>query len=286
MDTPPLEFFLLFLAFYLWHGMGVTIGYHRYLAHKTFRCPKAVEYFWVLGGYLGFQGSPIWWAAMHRAHHRWVDTPLDPHSPRYGGLWHAYFGWIMAPYPEHIKAEVLCSDLVNDPVYKVMEKHRASQLTLKLALLYRVVLFFLFGWQVALASLLAGLAVLQIPLVLNLACHLPKLGYRRYATEDDSVNVWWVGLMALGEGWHNNHHAFPGSAQTGMHFYEFDMSWLTLKVMRAFGLVRDVKAVNAAQAQARLASRQVHGAEEEQEVTAVPISESTPIIEELVLPRT
>ncbi|HEY9714495.1 MAG TPA: fatty acid desaturase, partial [Chroococcales cyanobacterium] len=95
----------------------------------------------------------------------------------------------------------------------------------------------LFGWQVALASLLAGLAVLQIPLMLNVFCHMPRLGYRNYGSTDDSVNVWWVGLLAMGEGWHNNHHAAPGSAKTGMRFWELDVSWLIIRTMKRFGLI-------------------------------------------------
>src|SRR6202044_2070218 len=78
------KFLSMFTFSYLWHSLGVTIGYHRLLSHCSFKCPKAVEYFWVLGGYLAFEGSPIWWSAIHRAHHRYTDTPLDPHSPLYG----------------------------------------------------------------------------------------------------------------------------------------------------------------------------------------------------------
>ena len=95
-----IQFLVAFALFYTWHIMGVTIGYHRLLSHKAFKCPKFVEYFWVLGGYLAFQGSPIWWAAMHRAHHRYTDLPLDPHTPLLSGWRYAYYGWIKEPdYP-------------------------------------------------------------------------------------------------------------------------------------------------------------------------------------------
>ena len=236
-----LEFFLVFAAFYVWHACGITIGYHRLLSHRSFSCPKFVEYFWVLPGFLAFEGSPIWWSAMHRAHHKHVDTALDPHSPRYG-LKNAFTGWLAHErYPAHIIPAEQCKDLLKDPVYLFLEQggdlHRGHAVGFFFALSFRVVLFLCFGWQVALASLLAGLAVLQIPLMLNVVCHIPKLGYKNYAMKDDSVNVWWVGLLAMGEGWHNNHHAQPGSAKTGMRWFEFDLSWLIICAMKSVSIV-------------------------------------------------
>lgn len=236
-----ISFFALFLVLYIWHGLGVTIGYHRLLSHRSFTCPKFVEYFWVLAGFLALEGSPIWWAAIHRAHHRYVDTTLDPHSPLFG-LKHAFIGWTLAEtYPAHIDPQVQCKDLIQDPIYRFLEQggnwKRAHALNFAINILLRVILFFCFGWQVALASVLAAVAVLQIPLLLNVACHIPKLGYKTFATNDDSVNVWWVGIMALGEGWHNNHHAFPGSARMGLLFHEFDLSWLAIRLMRKIGLI-------------------------------------------------
>lgn len=239
-----LEFAVLFVAFYVWHACGITIGYHRLLSHRSFSCPKWVEYFWVFPGYMAFEGSPIWWAAMHRAHHKHVDTPLDPHSPR-NGLQEAYTGWLTAKeYPAHIIPAEQTKDLLKDPLYCFLEQGgslpRGHALGFFFALSFRAVLFFCFGWQVALASLLAGLAVLQIPLMLNVACHIPKLGYKNYSIDDDSVNVWWVGLLAMGEGWHNNHHAQPGSAKTGMRPWEFDLSWLIICLMKKLNLVQRV----------------------------------------------
>jgi sn-1 stearoyl-lipid 9-desaturase len=222
--------------------MGVTIGYHRLLSHRAFKCIKPVEYFFVLAGYLAFEGSPIWWAAIHRAHHRYVDTPLDPHSPRFGGAMHSYFGWLFElEYPSHIDPAESCPDLVSDPVYQVLEQggdlRKMNNLCFLSNIMFRVLLLVTVGWKIALASMIASVAVLQIPLMLNLICHLPKLGYKNFATEDDSVNVWWVGILAHGEGWHNNHHAYPGSARNGMKWYEFDLSYLTIRLLKAFKMV-------------------------------------------------
>lgn len=253
-----LRFLSSFALAYLWHGMGVTIGYHRLLSHRSFKCSKAIEYFWVLGGYLAYEGSPLWWVSNHRAHHKYSDTPLDPHSPR-NGLKNAYYGWLGKDYPAHINPRIQCPDLAKDPVYRFLEQEqhrgRARKLATVTGVAFRLALWRLFGWQTALASGLAGLAVLQIPLLLNVVCHIPRLGYKIYATEDDSVNVWWMGLLAYGEGWHNNHHAFPGSARHGLTPSEFDLSWEAIRAMRALRLVRSVNEPKLLEAGRNLVTR-------------------------------
>ncbi len=236
------EFLVLFFSLYIWHALGVTIGYHRLLSHRSFSCIKPLEYFFVLGGYLAFEGSPIWWASMHRAHHRYVDTALDPHSPRYGGVWNAYIGWTMHDtYPEHIDPKAQGKDLLKDPIYRFLDQggdwKKAHAVNFAIGIGLRVAMYFIFGWQVALASTLAALAVLQIPLLLNVVCHMPKAGYKNYGGQDDSVNVWWVAVLAMGEGWHNNHHMFPGSARSGLKLHEVDPSWIVLRICKLFKMV-------------------------------------------------
>lgn len=238
---PKPGFLSTFVGSYLWHMMGVTIGYHRLLAHRSFKCPKLIEYFWVLGGYLAFEGSPIWWATIHRAHHRFTDEPLDPHSPRYG-LLNAYLGWMYhKKYPEHINPAIQAKDIISDPFYRFLEQDgnwpKAYALAALLGISFRAFLLMRFGWLPALANLASALTVQQIPLLLNVVCHQPKLGYKNYDTGDDSVNVWWVALLTAGEGWHNNHHAFPGSARSGFRPFEFDASWLVLRLLKQLGLV-------------------------------------------------
>ncbi|MBS1955935.1 MAG: fatty acid desaturase [Cyanobacteria bacterium SZAS-4] len=236
MDT----FIYAFVIFYFWHALGVTVGYHRLLAHRTFTCNKLAEYFWVLGGYLCFEGSPIWWATVHRNHHRNTDNKLDSHAPKYG--WKdSYFGWIFnrKTYPAHIDPQSQAKDLINDPLYRFLERSDWSKshvLALTIGLLFRILLLVFFGWKIALASLAAGVFVLQIPLFLNVVCHIPKLGYKNFDIADDSVNVWWVAIFTNGEGWHNNHHAHPGSARSGLRPHEIDVSWMTIRLMRAVGL--------------------------------------------------
>ncbi|MBC7997925.1 MAG: fatty acid desaturase [Leptolyngbya sp.] len=238
------EAVLLFVAFYVYHLLGVTVGYHRLLAHRSFKCPKLVEYFFVTAGYLAFESSPIWWATLHRAHHRYTETELDPHSPRFGNT-RAYLGWIFGKhYPEHLNPKLQAPDLVNDPLYRLLERNNnwhASHLTnTAIGFGSRLILWALFGWEVAALSLAAGLTVQQVPFMVNLLCHKPYLGYKNYDTSDDSTNVPILTLMMLGENWHNNHHAYPGCARNGFRWYEFDVSWLTIKSLSILKLATNV----------------------------------------------
>lgn len=243
-------FLTVFIVSYVLHALGVTIGYHRLLSHRAFAAPKFVEYFWIMLGYLAFEGSPIWWATVHRAHHRHVDTELDPHSPRYG-LKNAHVGWLLHDqYPAHINPATQSKDMIKDPIYNFLEQggdwNRAHALNFAIGFAFRILILVFFGWQAALASTLAGLAVLQIPLMLNVICHIPKLGYKNFESKDDSVNVWWVGILAMGEGWHNNHHTDPGSAQSGLKPWEIDVSWWTISAMKNLGLAWNVNLPKAA----------------------------------------
>jgi len=242
MLTGIATFIAAFFLFYAWHMMGITIGYHRLLSHRSFRCPKLIEYFWVLGGYLAFQGSPIWWATMHRAHHRYADQPFDPHSPMLSGWKYAYYGWILEPgYPAHIDPITQCRDVARDPLYKWLEQNgewrKAHKLCYRLGIVFRIILLLCFGWVIALADLAAALVAQHVPLLFNVICHMPKLGYKNYRTPDTSVNVWWVAILTAGDGWHNNHHAFPGSARTGLRRFEIDPSWVALRLMKFVGLI-------------------------------------------------
>lgn len=251
-----IEFILVFAVSYLLHTLGVTIGYHRLLSHRSFASPKLVEYLWVLLGYLAFEGSPIWWVTIHRAHHRYVDTPLDPHSPQ-NGFYNAHVGWLThQTYASHIDPATQSKDIVDDPVYRFLEQGgrwwRAHALVFAIGVGFRLLILACFGWVAALASILAAVAVLQIPLMLNVVCHIPKLGYKNFRCLDDSVNVWWVALLAMGEGWHNNHHVFPGSARSGLRAHEFDLSWIVICTMRKLGLANRINNVSQSKVHAKM----------------------------------
>lgn len=236
-----IEFTIAFVLFYSVHMLGITIGYHRLISHRSFKCNKMVEYFFVAAGYLAMEGSPITWAVVHRAHHRQPDLDDDPHGPS-RGWFHQYAGWMLDfRYKDGVTPETLTPDLLKDPIYRFLDQgqhlYRAYALCFFICVLTRLILFAATDGWILLASVLAGIAAQQMPLVLNVVSHMPRLGYRSFATEDSSSNVPWLAIMTMGEGWHNNHHAFPGSARSGLRVQELDVSWLVLCLLQGVGLV-------------------------------------------------
>ncbi|HEY9788570.1 MAG TPA: fatty acid desaturase [Candidatus Obscuribacterales bacterium] len=240
-----LLFITIFLTSYLYHGLGITVGYHRILAHRALKVPRLLEYFIVSGGYLCFEGSPIAWVTTHRIHHKTTDKEGDPHSPR-NGFWHAFVGWLFDPSYKSNKDQfaIVAPDLRRDPVYRLFDPPEAKVqwlVCLGICLAFRLLLFLTLGPWAVLANLLAAGTVFVAAFLVNSVCHLPRFGYRAYETADESRNVWWVGLLALGEGWHNNHHAMPQSARHGLTWYEPDISWWAIWLLRQVGLARNVR---------------------------------------------
>lgn len=240
-----LVFTIAFLTSYLYHGLGITIGYHRILAHRALKVPRILEYFIVSGGYLCFEGSPISWVTTHRVHHKTTDKEGDPHSPRMG-FWHSFAGWLFDPIYKSTKdqAAVICPDLKRDAFYNLLDRVNPKTqwlVCLILCILFRLTLLVLFGPVVMIANILAAISIFIAAFLVNSVCHLPQFGYRNYETEDESRNVWWVGLLALGEGWHNNHHALPQSARHGLTWKEPDISWWFISLLKVLQLARDVR---------------------------------------------
>ncbi len=218
-------------------GLGISLGYHRLHTHRSFRVPRPLEYFFAVCGALTLEGGPIFWVATHRLHHQKSDKPGDPHSPR-DGAWWAHVGWIMFGESNHNNTKrnaKYAPDLAEDRFYVWLNNyHWIPMVILGLSLLA-------FG---GLPMMLWGICLrvvvgLHATWLVNSATHL--WGGRRFATKDDSRNNWWVALLTFGEGWHNNHHAHPVSARHGLAWYELDISWITLKFMKAVGLAKDIK---------------------------------------------
>lgn len=238
-------FWVVFLLSYLYHGMGITVGYHRLLSHRALRVPRWLEYLIVSGGYLALEGSPVAWVATHRVHHRYSDSEGDPHSPRDGG-WHAFAGWLTKPKERFTgeQIEQTVPDLWRDPVYRFFDFNHTKNhawVCLALCIALRVVLWVTLGPLAVVANIAGMLTAFIGPFWVNSVCHIQEFGYRNFVTEDGSRNVWWVGLLALGEGWHNNHHAVPQSARHGMKPAEFDISWEFIRLLRWLGLAKDVR---------------------------------------------
>jgi stearoyl-CoA desaturase (delta-9 desaturase) len=218
-------------------GFGISLGYHRLHTHRGFKTSKAFEYFLAICGTLTLEGGPIFWVATHRVHHKHSDQAGDPHTPRDGGFW-AHMGWILFGETHHNNTAQMARyapDLAADPFYRALNRfHYIPVIVLGLILLAAG------GWALVLWGIFLRVVVgLHSTWLVNSATHM--WGSRRFETRDDSRNSWWVALLTFGEGWHNNHHAHPTSARHGLAWYEFDISWIQLRLLRAIGLVRDVK---------------------------------------------
>jgi stearoyl-CoA desaturase (delta-9 desaturase) len=226
-----------FFLYYLTGGVGITLCYHRILTHRSLVVPKWIEYGTAILGTLALQGGPIDWVSTHRAHHAYSDTDRDPHNAR-RGFWWSHVAWLYAPNPARLtRAEELrfSPDLVKDPFYRVLDR---IPVLLQLAL--AALLYVLGGWPFVIWGIFVRLVVTyNVTWFVNSAAHM--FGYRTYAAGDLSTNNWWVALLAWGEGWHNNHHAFPFSARHGLARHEFDMTWITIRQLELLGLAKQVK---------------------------------------------
>ena len=224
-------------------GWGIGLGYHRLHTHRSYKTPKLLEYFFAVCGTLTLQGGPIFWTALHRIHHQHSDRDGDPHTPR-DGKWWSHMLWTIFGEELHGDVEVLgkyAPDLMKDPFYRVLSKyHWVPLVVLGLALLAIGGLPWLL-WGVFLRVVFG----LHCTWMINSVTHI--WGNRRFQTRDDSKNSFWVALFTFGEGWHNNHHAYPTSARHGMTWSEVDLSWMQIKLMSWLGLAWDVKVPTPAQ---------------------------------------
>ena len=218
----------VFLALHVAGSLGIAFGYHRFLAHGSVALRKPVAYLVVFIGSLAFQGGPIDWIATHRAHHAHTDRQGDPHNANRGLLW-AHVTWIFRTNTARIEAAAVrrwVPDLAADPFYRVLE---AWHLPLQTAL--GIVLFVTGGLPCVVWGIFLRLVVTyHCTWLVNSAAH--AVGYRNFATDDRSRNNWFVSLMTFGEGWHNNHHAFPYSAKHGLRWFELDLTYGIICVLR------------------------------------------------------
>jgi fatty-acid desaturase len=220
------------LCVYLAVGFGTTVGLHRLLSHRSFVCPRWFEYALVSLAMITGQGSPLLWVANHRIHHAHSDGPGDIHSPR-RGFWYSHLGWIYDDAStDPLAYRRYCKDLAGDRYYHWLVRYRMVPQLLAVLLVALVG-----GWRaVPCVFYLPVVCWMHSTYAVNSICHTPRLGSRRFATYDDSRNVWWVGLLALGEGWHNNHHASPRAVRHGLGWHEFDLSYWFIRLLACLGL--------------------------------------------------
>lgn len=234
---PDLTDGILFLVCYTINGVGISLGYHRLLSHRSFDCPRWVRRTLAVMGATALEGGPIAWVGIHRRHHEVPDhAGVDPHSPK-DGFWHAHMGWIFENFEEvGLENYRRAPDLEEDPfIHRLNEEPYAHVPWLVLALLCTAV-----GGLSALlwAVLFRTVFAWHITWCINSVCHV--LGSKPHPISDTSGNVWWMALPTFGEAWHNNHHAFPRYAYFGHHWWQVDPAGYVLWCLERTGLAWNV----------------------------------------------
>jgi stearoyl-CoA desaturase (Delta-9 desaturase) len=237
---------------YMLTAVGITVGFHRLLTHRSFQTSKPLEYTFAILGSMAVQGPVISWVADHRKHHAHTDEEGDPHSPHvspdggvqsvFAGLWHAHTGWLMSSQGR-ADWKKYAPDLYEDRGMKYINRHFGFLVYMSLAI-PALLGFLVTGTLVGAATGLLWGGFVRIFFVhhitwsVNSVCHF--LGSRRFNTDDRSTNVFWLALPSLGESWHHNHHAFPRSAVHGLKRWEPDPSALIIAGLEKLGLARNV----------------------------------------------
>ncbi|MDH3287052.1 MAG: acyl-CoA desaturase [Betaproteobacteria bacterium] len=236
-------------ALFLLRMFAVTAFYHRYFSHRAFRTSRAAQFAFALLAASAVQRGPLWWASHHRHHHLHSDRPDDSHSPHVHGFLWSHLGWFLAR--ENFAARLdLVPDLARYPELRWLDRFDVAVPALLAAALYG-----LGAWLEQAAPELGtsgaqlvvwGFCISTVALhhatfTINSFAH--RFGARRYATRDDSRNNLWLALLTFGEGWHNNHHHFPGAARQGFYWWEVDLSYYGLRLLAALGLIWDLRCV-------------------------------------------
>lgn len=225
------------LLHWLFGSIGICLGYHRLLTHRSLRVPKWLEYAIATLGALALQGGPIFWVAGHRLHHAHTeDLDKDPYSAQ-RGFWWSHMLWIFYPrkaFFERKAYQKYALDLARDPFYNWLDRYH-----LLLQVPLGILLYMLGGWSfVILGMFLRSVLLWHSTWLINSASHLK--GYRTFTVDDNSRNLWWAALLTYGEGWHNNHHAYPRVAKAGWRWWEFDMTWWAIQALKTLGLAKKV----------------------------------------------
>ena len=232
---------VVFSVFYFLTATGIGVGYHRMLTHRSFDAPPAVRGFFLALGSMALQGPAVEWAATHVKHHAKSDKEGDPHSPL-DGFWHAHTGWLFRD-DGLVKEGVWLKPFEGDTVAHAIDKtfYVWAVLSFLLPGLLGLALghTWLSFWHGVLWGGLVRIAVgHHVTWSVNSICH--SFGKRDFESNDESRNEWVVGLLGLGEGWHNNHHAFPKAAYHGMKWYQVDTNAYIIRAMKRLGLVKNV----------------------------------------------
>ena len=253
----------LLVSLYIVCAFGTTIGFHRYFTHKGFKARAPVKAALAILGCMTMQGPLTQWVTDHRKHHALSDQPGDPHSPHVGhgegalgalkGFVHAHVGWLFSNLGMEQGREY-GKDLYEDRLVRTIDRLYVLWVVLTLGIPFAIGYAIGGSWKAGLEGLVWG-GLLRIFLYqhatfsVNSICHM--FGRRDYRTRDEARNNWLVALLVFGEGWHNNHHAFPASARHGLLRRQIDVSWWVIRGLEKLRLVWDVKVPDAAQVERR-----------------------------------
>jgi stearoyl-CoA desaturase (delta-9 desaturase) len=225
---------VLCVVMYFVRMFGITAGYHRYFAHRSFKTSRVGQFLLACLGATSMQKGPLWWASHHRRHHRYSDTPDDPHSPLVTSFWWAHLGWIMS------------DDYTDTPIHEIPDYNRFPELRLLErfhwvpGVILAAVCLWIGGWTGFVWGFVISTVILyHCTFFINSLSHL--IGRRRYATTDESRNNLVLALLTLGEGWHNNHHHYMSSANQGFFWWEIDISYYVIRLLSFVGLTWDVR---------------------------------------------
>jgi stearoyl-CoA desaturase (delta-9 desaturase) len=248
----------LCVTLYWLRMFAVTAGYHRYFSHRAFATGRVFQFILAFLAQSTAQKSVLWWAAKHRHHHLHSDTARDVHSPRHSGFLYSHIGWVFARRHWHTEFSKV-PDLTRYPELRWLDKAELAP-----AFLLGAFCFLVAGWSgLVVGFLWSTVLVYHATFCINSLAHVR--GSRRYVTGDDSRNNLVLALLTMGEGWHNNHHAYQSSARQGFRWWEIDASWYMLKLLSRFGIVHDLKAPpeSVLRNEHRLGTRTVHRAAEQ-----------------------
>lgn len=231
---------------WLFGSIGICLGYHRLLTHRSFQVPKWLEYIITTIGALALQGGPTFWVANHRLHHAYTeDVDKDPYSAR-RGFWWSHMLWLCYKNKQFFDYEnykKFAPDLERDPYYRWLNHN-----FLLLQIPFGLLLYVMGGWSFVFYGLFLRAVVLwHSTWLINSASHMR--GYRNFEVEDGSRNLWWAAILTYGEGWHNNHHAQPNVAPAGRKWWEIDPTWWAIQTLQVLGLAKKVVMPPKAQAQ-------------------------------------
>jgi len=228
-----IEMVLVAAALYVVRMFGLTAGYHRYFSHRTYKTSRVGQFLLAVLAQSSAQRGVLWWSSKHRLHHLHSDTPLDPHSPTQRGFWYAHVGWIFRQQ-DHRTDHSIVADLSAYPELRWLDRHPYLP-----AAVLAVLCFAVGSWPGLVVGFFWSTVVLYHgTFMINSLAHVH--GRQRYLTGDDSRNNWWLAVITLGEGWHNNHHAYQRSTRQGFRWWEYDPTYYVLKALSKIGVVWDL----------------------------------------------